>query len=522
MNKTPKLVLLAALAAFTFSCQPKETSKKPNVIFIMTDDHAKKAMSAYEGSIMQTPHLDQLASEGVLFDRAYCTNSICGPSRAVFLTGKFSHKNGFMSNHDTFNGDQATLAKYLQTEGYHTSVLGKWHLVSEPQGFDEYNILIGQGEYYNPRFVSNKGDTSKIEGYATNLITDMAIDVIDKQKDSDKPFFMMLHHKAPHRNWLPDAKYLKAYEERNFELPATFFDTYEGREAAKVQDMKVVDMFWSSDMKLPIFDEDEDPGTGGFATAKQAGNWEQAYNDLTPDQKAAWDEYYVPIIEEFYRNKPKGKDLAQWMYNRYMNDYTKTVQSVDDNIGRLLAYLKEEGLDENTLIIYTSDQGFYLGEHGWYDKRYMYEPSFGMPLLVRYPKAIKAGQKSSKLVQNLDLAPTILDFVGATIPADMQGTSLKTMMTENPDVAWQKSIYYHYYQGTGWHHVPRHNGVSTNRYKLIHFYDIKDWELFDLETDPDEMHNLYGKEGFEEITDELKTELKRLIVKYDDDTAVDV
>lgn len=523
MINSGKFFFLLLFSAFLFSsCQNAEKAKKPNVIFIMTDDHAKKAMSAYEGAVMQTPHLDQLASEGVLFDRAYCTNSICGPSRAVFLTGKFSHKNGFMSNHDTFNGDQATLSKYLQTAGYQTSVLGKWHLVSKPQGFDEYKILLGQGEYYNPRFVSSEGDTSVIEGYATNLITDMAIDVIDKQKDGEKPFFMMLHHKAPHRNWMPDSAYLKAYEEKHFEMPANFFDDYEGRVGAQGQDMKVTDMYMSGDMKLPIYNKSDDPGTGGMAGNDRASQWEKAYNRLTADQKAAWDEYYQPIIEEFYKTKPEGKDLAQWMFNRYMNDYTKTVQSVDDNIGRLMAYLKKEGLDENTLIIYTSDQGFYLGEHGWYDKRYMYEESFGMPLIVRYPNSVKAGQKTSKLVQNLDLAPTILDFVGEDIPTDMQGTSLKTMLTDNPDVDWQKSIYYHYYQGTGWHHVPRHNGVSTFRYKLIHFYDIDDWQLFDLKTDPSEMDNLYGKAGYEEITEELKNELKRLVVKYDDDTAVSI
>ncbi|MFT6879361.1 MAG: arylsulfatase A-like enzyme [Arcticibacterium sp.] len=517
-----KVFLLLALPLAFFSCQTEKAIKKPNVIFIMTDDHAKKAMSAYEGSVMQTPHLDQLAAEGVLFDRAYCTNSICGPSRAVVLTGKHSHKNGFMSNHDTFDGDQASLAKYMQSAGYHTSLIGKWHLVSKPQGFDDYKILLGQGEYYNPRFVSSEGDTTKTDGYTTNLITDMALDVIGKQKAADKPFFMMLHHKAPHRNWMPDSSYLQAYEEKHFELPATFFDTYAGREGAKGQDMRVDDMFWSGDMKLPIYEKKDDPGTGGFASANQAGNWERAYNDLTPDQKAAWDDYYVPIIEEFYKTKPEGKELAQWMYNRYMNDYTKTVQSVDDNIGRLMTYLKAEGLDENTLIIYTSDQGFYLGEHGWYDKRYMYEPSFGMPFLVRYPDGIKAGQTSSELVQNLDVAPTILDFVGEPIPEDMQGTSLKTLLTNSEDVDWQKSIYYHYYQGTGWHHVPRHNGVATDRFKLMHFYDIDDWELFDLETDPEEMNNLYGKAGYEEKTAELKTELKRLIVKYDDDTAVEI
>ncbi len=521
MNNKKYLLLFPCILLICLgSCQTKQNQKRPNVIFIMTDDHAKKAMSAYDKSLMETPHLDQLAAEGVLFDRAYCTNSICGPSRAVFLTGKFSHKNGFMSNHDTFNGDQATLAKYMQKAGYHTSVLGKWHLVSKPQGFDEYNILIGQGEYYNPRFVSSNGDTSKIEGYATNLITDMAINVIENQKKGEKPFFMMLHHKAPHRNWMPDSTHLKAYEEKFYKMPETFFDGYAGREGAKGQDMRVLDMYWSGDMKLPIYDKKDDPGSGGMAEHDRASNWEAIYNDLNPDQKAAWDEYYQPIIENFYKTKPEGEELAQWMYNRYLNDYTKTVQSVDDNVGRLMSYLKETGLDENTLIIYTSDQGFYLGEHGWYDKRYMYEPSFGMPLVLRYPSKVQAGMRTSKLVQNLDLAPTILDFIGEPVPADMQGQSMKNMLTSLAEDEWRKSIYYHYYQGTGWHHVPRHLGVSMQRYKLMYFYDLKEWELFDLETDPDEMNNLYGKDGYEEITDELKAELKRLVEQYEDNTAV--
>lgn len=503
------------------SCQSEDAEKAPpNVLFIMTDDHSKAAMSAYPNAVMQTPNLDQLASEGVLFDRAYCTNSICGASRAVFLTGKFSHKNGFKSNHDTFNGDQATLAKYLQAAGYHTSVIGKWHLVSEPQGFDEWKILQGQGEYYNPHIV-DKGDTSVIEGYTTNLITDMAINVLDQVKDTEKPFFMMLHHKAPHRNWMPDSTHLKAYKERNFPLPDTFFDDYEGRKAAAGQDMKVVDMYMSGDMKLPIYDKKDDPGTGGMAGSDRASGWERTYNSFTADQKAAWDEYYLPIIENYNKTKPKGKDLAQWMFNRYMNDYTKTVQAVDDNVGRINQYLKDNNLEENTIVIYTSDQGFYLGEHGWYDKRYMYEPSYGMPLIVKYPSKFKGGTTKSDLVQNVDLAPTIIDYITGEIPQDMQGASLKSLLSSSTN-EWRDALYYHYYQGGGWHHVPRHLGVSTDRYKLIYFYDIDDWQLFDLETDPDEMNNLYGKVGMEELTADMKVKLRGLIKKYDDDTAPEI
>lgn len=507
-----------------FGCQSNtdttegETSKRPNVIFIMTDDHSKRAMSAYTDELMQTPYLDQLASEGVIFDRAFVTNSICGPSRAVFLTGKFSHKNGFKSNHDTFDGSQPTLAKYLQQAGYYTSVVGKWHLVSRPEGFDEYNILLGQGEYYNPRF-TNGTDTVKEIGYSANLITDHALEIIDKVKDGEKPFFMMLHHKAPHRNWMPDAKHLKAFTEQEFKIPATFFDDYKTRSsAATMQDMEVKNMYRSSDMKLPVFEND--PGSGGMPTFNMAGQWKLMYEDLTPDQQAAWDEYYQPIIKDYYEKNPQGKELAEWMYQRYMNDYTKSVMAVDDNIGRVLDYLKENNLDENTLIIYTSDQGFFTGEHGWYDKRWMYEPSLGIPLVVRYPKELDKGKRSNAMVQNVDLAPTILDFVGAEIPADMQGMSLKpTLKGEVEDP--RESIYYHYYQSTGWHTVPKHLGVRTGQYKLIYFYELDQWELYDLKDDPEEVNNIYGEESSASLTQSLKQELKRLIEKYDDDTAPD-
>jgi uncharacterized sulfatase len=518
-------VLLLLLLVTFFGCQSNaessETSeaKRPNVIFIMTDDHSKRAMSAYTDELMQTPHLDQLAKEGVLFDRAFCTNSICGPSRAVFLTGKFSHKNGFKSNHDTFDGDQPTLAKYLQAAGYHTSVVGKWHLVSHPQGFDEYKILIGQGEYYNPRFVTGT-DTVRETGYSSTLITDHALSVIDRVKDTDQPFFMMLHHKAPHRNWMPELKHLKAYAEQEFEIHPTFFDDYENRsQAARMQDMEIKNMYHSADMKLPVFEND--PGSGGMPTFDMGRNWKRNYESLTPDQKAAWDEYYQPIIQEYYEKQPEGKELAKWMYQRYLNDYTKSIMSVDDNVGRVLTYLKENNLDENTLIIYTSDQGFFTGEHGWYDKRWMYEPSLAIPLVVRYPKELGQGVKSNAMVQNVDLAPTILDFVGEPIPQDMQGTSLKGILKGEAEDT-DESIYYHYYQSSGWHTVPKHIGVRTGRYKLIYYYEIDEWELFDLQNDPYEMNSIYGKESSAGVVTNLKEELQRLIEKYDDDTAPDL
>lgn len=517
---TNSLLLLSLILAS--ACQsgtaeePNTESSRPNVIFIMTDDHSKRAMSAYTDELMQTPNLDQLAKEGVLFDRAFCTNSICGPSRAVFLTGKFSHKNGFKSNHDTFDGDQPTLAKYLQAAGYYTSVVGKWHLVSRPQGFDEYKILIGQGEYYNPRF-TNGTDTVRETGYSSTLITDHALSVIDRVKDADQPFFMMLHHKAPHRNWMPELKHLKAYPEETFDIHPTFHDTYENRsQAARIQDMEIRNMYRSGDMKLPVFEND--PGSGGNLTFDMGRNWKINYESLTPEQKAAWDEYYEPIIKEYYEKQPQGKELAEWMYQRYLNDYTKSVMSVDDNVGRVLNYLKKHDLDENTLIIYTSDQGFFTGEHGWYDKRFMYEPSLAIPLVVRYPKELEQGVEREAMVQNVDLAPTILDFVGESIPADMQGTSLKGILKGEVEDT-QESIYYHYYQSTGWHTVPKHIGVRTGQYKLIYYYEIDEWELFDLQNDPNEMNSIYGEESSAGVVKNLKEELKRLIEKYEDDTA---
>ncbi|MEM8523393.1 MAG: sulfatase [Bacteroidota bacterium] len=511
---------------FLTSCEEsaveeEKVVERPNIIFIMTDDHSKRAMSAYTDELIETPHLDQLANEGVLFDQAFCTNSICGPSRAVFLTGKFSHKNGFKSNHDRFDGDQATLAKYLQRSGYHTSVIGKWHLVSTPQGFDEYKILIGQGEYYNPRFITPTDTVVEI-GYSTNLITDHAISLMDSLKGGDQPFFMMVHHKAPHRNWMPDAKHLKEFGEQEFPLHPTFYDNYATRsEAAKIQDMEIKNMFHSTDMKLPIFEKEKDTGTGGMPKANMAGGWKRSYERLTPEQKAAWDEYYEPIIKEFYEQKPKGKELAEWMYQRYLNDYTKSVLAVDDNVGRLMDYLKSNDLEKNTLVIYTSDQGFFTGEHGWYDKRFMYEPSLAIPLVFRYPNQIRSGIRHDAMIQNVDLAPTILDFADVDIPADMQGKSLVNILDSEKDTV-RDAIYYHYYQSTGWHTVPKHLGVRTDRYKLIYYYEINQWELFDLQEDMEEMKNLYGQEGMEKITADLKEKLRKLIEEYEDDTAPEI
>ena len=499
-----------------------KTHSPPNIIFIMSDDHAKAAVSTYGSELISTPNIDAIAKNGVQFNNAFVTNSICGPSRAVFLTGKFSHKNGFMANQDTFDGNQATLPKFLQEAGYYTAVMGKWHLKSKPQGFDEYSILLDQGEYYNPQFY-NGTDTTVVNGYSTTVITDKALNVLKKQKDSKQPVFLMIHHKAPHRNWMPDTTHLINGEEKIYPLPESFYDDYEGRsDAAREQDMRIDDMFLGMDLKLFLKNGmEEETGTGGNPTAPSYKWWQRDYNRMNEAQKAAWDNYYQPIIDDYYASQPTGQELLEWKYQRYMNDYLKSIHSVDDNIGRVLNYLEENKMTDNTLVIYTSDQGFFLGEHGWYDKRFMYEPSLSMPLVMQYPNGFSKQQEVSALVQNLDLAPTILTAAGIDVPDDMQGAPLQRVLPKEAD-DWREKIYYHYYQDGVWHYVNKHLGIRTDRYKLIYFYDLNAWELYDLKQDPQEVNNLYGQENYSQLSDSLKQELEELIVKYDDQTAPDI
>ncbi|MFQ5448320.1 MAG: sulfatase, partial [Saprospiraceae bacterium] len=413
-----RLYLLLFSTAFLFSCHQDQPAQKgplprPNIIFIMADDHANAAISAYDSKLIQTPNIDRIAKEGVLFQNSFVTNSICAPSRAVLLTGKYSHLNGLRDNRDKFDGSQVTFPKLLQQAGYYTALVGKWHLKTTPTGFDYWNILTGQGQYYNPRMVEN-GDTSVHIGYTTDLITDFAISAIE-HRDTSKPFCLLYHHKAPHRNWMPDAKHMDMFEDY-LPLPETFWDDYANRSpAAKEADMRIANMYLSQDMKLMPEDfGGTDPGTGGGGQTK--GNpikwWEGSYLRMNDEQKAAWDAHYDEVRQEFREKNLKGKELVEWMYQRYMQDYLRCIASVDDNVGRMLDYLDKNGLAENTIVVYTSDQGFYLGEHGWYDKRFMYEESLRMPLMVRYPAAVKAGQVSDAMALNLDFAPTFLDFAG--------------------------------------------------------------------------------------------------------------
>lgn len=517
-----RFLIPAVLLPFLFGCQPSAESEeaaveRPNIIFIMADDHAMQAISSYGSEIIQTPNIDRIASEGIRFNNSFVTNSICAPSRAVLLTGKYSHVNGLRDNRDEFDGSQMTFPKLLQEAGYQTAIVGKWHLKTAPTGFDYWNILIGQGSYYNPQMIEN-GDTLEYTGYTTDIITDLAIDALEN-RDTTEPICLLYHHKAPHRNWMPNTKHLDLYKDDTIPLPETFWDDYETRSAAaSEQDMRIEDMYMGMDMKLMPEDyAGYDPGTGGNKQVDPGQIWVNQYNRLTPEQKEAWDAHYDKIRREFREQQPKGKELIEWKYQRYMKDYLRSIVSVDENIGRLLDYLDEKGLAENTIVVYTSDQGFYLGEHGWYDKRWMYEESLRMPLVMRYPAAVPAGQESDAMVLNLDFAPTLLDFAGLTPPEEMQGRSFRPIALGNTPDDWRESMYYHYYEYPhGWHDVKKHYGVRTDRYKLIHFYDnIDAWELYDLREDPTEVNNVIDDPAYDDVEAQLRQKLDSLRKVYE-------
>ncbi|MCE1200051.1 MAG: sulfatase, partial [Marinilabiliales bacterium] len=473
MNKAGLLSLmgLAQVAIIPAASAQKPAPTRPNILFIMSDDHGYQAISAYGYGLNKTPNIDRIAREGAIFSRACVTNSISAPSRAVLLTGKHSFINGKVDNVSPFDWNQDNFPKRLQQSGYQTAMIGKIHLDGIPQGFDYSMVLPGQGQYYNPDFLIN-GKRIRLEGYCTDLITQSALDWLDKKRDRSKPFCLLLHHKAPHRNWLSGPKYLHAFEDTTFLPPSTYFDDYSGRgTAAHTQEMKVDGhAMWGHDFKLIV-------GPDGDSTGFEKADLRR----MTATQRAAWMEAYEATNQAFLKAGLKGKDLALWKYNRYITDYLRCIQSVDDGVGEVLDYLDKNGLAENTIVVYTSDQGFYLGEHGWFDKRFMYEESFRTPLLIRYPKEIKPGTHVNQLVQNLDLAPTFLDYSGTPIPTDMQGESFRKLVAGKTK-KWRDAVYYTYYEYPSVHMVKRHYGVATQRYKLMHFYyDIDEWELYDLE-----------------------------------------
>jgi arylsulfatase A-like enzyme len=483
----------------------------------MSDDHAAQAVGCYGSRINHTPHIDRLAREGLRVDNAFCTNSICAPSRAAILTGKYSHLNDLRDNRDEFDSGQPTFPKLLQAAGYQTAVVGKWHLKSIPTGFDIWRILSGQGSYYNPQFTEN-GEIKQYTGYTTDIITEKALDVLER-RDRQKPLCLLVHHKAPHRNFMPALRHLDALKDQQVPLPETFFDDYATRSPAAGQaDMRVQDMFLSFDLKLQPSDYAYESGTGGQAGFNAEEVWSNTLGRLTEEQGQAWAAHYDPVRAAFRENRPAGRALQEWKYQRYIKDYLRCVMAIDEGMGRLLDYLDTHGLTENTIVIYTSDQGFFLGEHGWYDKRFMYEESLRIPLLIRYPREIPPGLAAHHMVLNLDFAPTFLDYAGADALPEMQGRSFRPITKGKIPGDWRTSMYYHYYEYPhGWHNVMRHVGVRTERFKLIHFYhDIDAWELYDLEQDPHELNNLYGITAYSRKANELKAELDRLRRLYGD------
>jgi arylsulfatase A-like enzyme len=482
----------------------KGDGSKPNILFLFTDDHAVQSIGAYGSRINETPNIDRLAREGTVFDRCFCCNSICAPSRAAILTGKHSHANGLMTNQDTFEGRQLTFPKVLQKAGYKTALIGKWHLKTDPTGFDHWEILPGQGSYYNPDFKTQEKTTHYI-GYATDITTDLAIDWLDSQS-GDEPFLLMCQHKAPHRTWAPPPEFLHLYDDQDIPEPDSLFDDYSGRnEILQENEMSIAGhLMYDYDLKV----------SGSKKPDKLGRTMENPeVKRMNPQQRAAWDAAYGPKNEKFLKDNPQGRDLVRWKYQRYIKDYLRCIASVDKNIGRVLDYLDDKGLTENTIVVYSSDQGFYLGEHGWYDKRWMYEESMRMPLIVRWPGVVKGGERISSLVQNIDFGPTFLDAAGVDVPREIQGMSMVPLLNGGDKVSWRHSVYYHYYE-KGEHNVPQHEGVRTDRYKLIRFTELNEWELFDLQNDPSEMKSVYDDPAYAEIRMELLDELMSLKRRY--------
>ncbi len=497
------LALTAALGAPR--AHAADLSARPNILLVFTDDHAQQAISAYGSRINQTPNIDRIAREGLLLERNSCGNSICAPSRATLLTGKHSHANGQRTNLDVFDGNQTTFPQLMRNAGYDTALIGKWHLNSDPTGFNHWEILPGQGFYYNPDFISPAG-TRKIEGYVTDIITDLSLEWLDKQRDPAQPFLLMCQHKAPHRIWAPGPRHLTHYDDVDIPEPPTLFDNYAGRAPVLAQNEAMIARHLTYDRDLKV------PGLGiPDALGRDPKNDE--YARMTPEQQARWNAAYGPKNDAFRKNPPQGDDLVRWKYQRYIKDYLRCVDSVDDNLGRLLDYLDAHNLTENTLVVYCSDQGFYLGEHGLYDKRWMYRESFAMPCVMRWPGHTPPGTRVPRLTQNIDLAPTFLQAAGITPPPDLHGQSLLPLFTTPNTPNWRTAVYYHYYE-KGEHNVPPHEGLSTERHKLIHYYQHGQWELFDLEQDPQEMNNRYHDPACAPIVSQLKQQLQHLKQHY--------
>lgn len=553
------IISLAALSCVTAAyAQQQKAQQHPNIVYIMCDDHAYQCISAYGSALSKlapTPNIDRLAERGMRFDRAFVENSLSTPSRACLMTGQYSHQNGQRQLGEGIDTTRTFFTELLQEAGYQTAVVGKWHMGCDPKGFDYYHVYNDQGQYWNPQYRGTDTNNEFVveEGYSTDLTTDHALDFIE-HRDPSKPFCLLLHHKAPHRNWQANLKYLGMYDDVEFPMPENFYDDYATRgSAARTQKMSVTrDMRWEQDFKVPEMLDLNNPDSQDSYNALMG-----EINRMTPEQRSAWGRYYFPRNRRLLEAQLKGKDLDNWKYQVYIRDYMSVIASVDESVGRVLDYLDKNGLTDNTMIVYTSDQGFYMGEHGWFDKRFMYEESLRTPLIVSYPGHTKPGSVCNRLVQNIDYAPTFLALAGVKQPKDMPGRSLVPVLANGDNVKnWRQSIYYHYYDYPTYHMVRKHDGVRTDRYKLIHFYgkggldavpenkyqnvpgtreyatlkglesigyfEPKDeavdyCELYDLQADPHEQNNIFGKPGSEKIMKQLQRELK----KYRKTLAVD-
>ena len=548
-NRNPinrSLLAMAAVQLMPLAAFAQQAGERPNILYIMCDDHAMQAISAYGSAISRlapTPNIDRLAERGMRFNEAFVENSLSTPSRACLMTGLYSHQNGQRQLAEGIDTTKTFFSELLQHAGYETAVVGKWHMSCRPKGFDFYHVLNDQGQYYNPTFAStgHYGDYKQEMGYVTDLITDHAIEFLD-HRDKSKPFCLMVHHKAPHRLWMPSTKYVGKYGNVDFPLPETFWDDYATRGSAASTQKMSIDQYMEPvrDLKVPeLYDPSTPEGRDSYAGLMSE------MNRMTPQQREAIDAYYMPRNRDFLRSNLSGKPLVEWKYQNYIRDYMAVIASVDESVGRLLDYLDRNGLTDNTVVVYTSDQGFYMGEHGWFDKRFMYEESFHTPLIISYPNHIPSGSQCNHMVQNIDFAPTFLGLAGLAKPAYMPGTSLQPLFGGRPVKKWRKSLYYHYYDYPTYHLVRKHDGVRTEHYKLIHFYgkggeravaenkyqrqpgtsehgcfqylksinyiaddaDVDYYELYDIQTDPNELHNLYGQPGMQQVEKALKKQL---------------
>ena len=528
MRKSLKKIIVVSFVFLSISCS-FETDNRPNILFIMSDDHAYQAISAYDNRLIDTPNIDRIADDGILFSNASVTNSICAPSRAVILTGKHSHINGKIDNLAKFDDSQITFPQLFQKAGYQTAMFGKLHFGNNPKGFDDFLILPGQGSYINPLFLGKDKDTI-INGHVTDIITDLTLNWFKSKRDESKPFLMMYLHKAPHRPWWPTPEKFAEFYEKKFPEPETLFDDYTNRgTAAKTAEMNILKhMQYMHDSKIrpetmeimsdvePKMIYTRDDGT---ITTPSVGRFNGPYGRMNESQRRKYDITIDKINDDFKNNWPKMNDIEKmkWKYQRYMQDYLATISSVDDNVGRVLDYLEETGLDKNTIVVYTSDQGFYLGEHGWFDKRFIYDQSFKTPLLIKWPNVIKPGITNDELVQNLDYAQTFLEAAMIDIPNDMQGESLIPLLKGNSQEWTRDAVYYHYYEYPSVHMAKRHYGIVNKDFKLVHFYfDVDEWELYDRLNDPNEMKNVYYDPNYKDVVEALTLELSDLRKKYKD------